>query len=137
MLAAGSCLVTCQVCVGPQQPPRSLHVEQTRVDRLAHAQPRALNTASAAPARRPATHVGLPTYTQPQLPADLNAGFADGSYTAKDEGTASPVDTIIDAATAAGVDFAGVDVCTYRNNLNKVWLGVWVEARTMLPISWC
>jgi hypothetical protein len=32
------------------------------------------------------------------------------------------VDTIIQAAAAAGVDWARVDVCTYRNNLNKLLL---------------
>jgi hypothetical protein len=49
---------------------------------------------------------GLQTFSQPKLPADLNEGFPD-RYTAKDEaGPASPVDTIVEAASGAGVDWA-------------------------------
>jgi hypothetical protein len=51
---------------------------------------------------RPPT--GLPTFKQPRLPADLNAGFPD-RYISKGEGEASPVDTIVEAAGQAGVDW--------------------------------
>lgn len=62
---------------------------------------------------------GLLRFTAPALPADLNEGFED-SYTRKDDTEASPVDTIVQAASAAGVDWSKVSVCTYRNNLNKI-----------------
>ena len=52
--------------------------------------------------RQPTLLAGLLTFQQPQLPADLNAGFPE-LYTAKADGVASPVDTIVEAASAAGV----------------------------------
>lgn len=63
--------------------------------------------------------VGLPTYHKPKLPANLNEGFTT-NYTAKEEGIASPVDTIIQAASAANTDWSSIGICTYRNNLNKI-----------------
>ncbi|WIA33467.1 hypothetical protein OEZ86_006597 [Tetradesmus obliquus] len=64
---------------------------------------------------------GLLPYKPPSLPADLNAGF-ETAYTKKDDWEVSPVDTIIQAGTAAAVDWSKVGLCTYRNNLNKVLL---------------
>lgn len=64
---------------------------------------------------------GLPTYTRPQLPVDLNSGYPD-NYTPKPQGERSPVDTIVQAANGAGVEWRHFDVCTYRNNLNKMLL---------------
>jgi hypothetical protein len=64
---------------------------------------------------------GLLPYSQPKLPADLNAGF-ETSYTKKDDSVSSPVDTIIQAGKAAAVDWSKVGLCTYRNNLNKILL---------------
>lgn len=64
---------------------------------------------------------GLPTYVRPQLPVDLNVGFTT-NYTPKAEGERSPVDTIIQAAAKADVEWSHFDVCTYRNNMNKVLL---------------
>eukprot|EP00882_Tetradesmus_deserticola_P008906 GHRQ01009396.1.p1 GENE.GHRQ01009396.1~~GHRQ01009396.1.p1 ORF type:complete len:230 (+),score=74.13 GHRQ01009396.1:768-1457(+) len=64
---------------------------------------------------------GLLPYSPPSLPADLNDGF-ETAYTQKDDEEASPVDTIIQAGTAAAVDWSKVTLCTYRNNLNKVLL---------------
>lgn len=64
---------------------------------------------------------GLLPYKPASLPADLNAGF-ETAYTKKDDWEVSPVDTIIQAGTAAAVDWSKVGLCTYRNNLNKVLL---------------
>lgn len=64
---------------------------------------------------------GLPTYTRPQLPVDLNSGYPD-NFTPKTQGERSPVDTIVQAANGAGVEWRHFDVCTYRNNLNKILL---------------
>jgi hypothetical protein len=64
---------------------------------------------------------GLLPYSPPSLPADLNVGF-ETEYTKKDDSEPSPVDTIIQAGTAAAVDWSKVGLCTYRNNLNKVLL---------------
>ena len=47
---------------------------------------------------------GLLTFQQPRLPADLNAGFPD-KYISKDDGEASPVDTIVEAGNRAGVNW--------------------------------
>jgi hypothetical protein len=70
---------------------------------------------------RSAACAGLPTYVRPQLPIDLNVGFPN-NYTAKTEGERSPVDTIIQAAAQANVEWSHFDVCTYRNNMNKIIL---------------
>lgn len=51
----------------------------------------------------------------------MNQGYPE-QFTRKQEGAPSPVDTIIQAAGAAAVDWTHFDVCTYRNNLNKVLL---------------
>ncbi|KAF6260603.1 hypothetical protein COO60DRAFT_1505467 [Scenedesmus sp. NREL 46B-D3] len=64
---------------------------------------------------------GLLPYRPPSLPADLNAGF-ETAYTQKDDAEPSPVDTIVQAGTAAEVDWSKVGLCTYRNNLNKILL---------------
>eukprot|EP00879_Flechtneria_rotunda_P007322 GHRR01007681.1.p2 GENE.GHRR01007681.1~~GHRR01007681.1.p2 ORF type:complete len:214 (+),score=61.48 GHRR01007681.1:700-1341(+) len=65
--------------------------------------------------------LGLLQYSAPQLPADLNEGF-EGKYTRKSDTAASPVDPIIQAATAAGIDWSQINICTYRNNLNKLMM---------------
>lgn len=62
---------------------------------------------------------GLPTYSRPQLPVNLNEGFP-AAYTPKPEGAPSPVDTIIEAARSTSIDWTHFDVCTYRNNMNKI-----------------
>eukprot|EP00878_Enallax_costatus_P008175 GHUV01008548.1.p1 GENE.GHUV01008548.1~~GHUV01008548.1.p1 ORF type:complete len:346 (+),score=90.54 GHUV01008548.1:62-1099(+) len=63
---------------------------------------------------------GLLPYRPPeQLPVDLNTGF-ETHYTKKSDSEASPVDHVVQAASAAGVDWSKVDICTYRNNINKV-----------------
>lgn len=54
--------------------------------------------------RIPNGPAGLLTFKEPRLPADLNAGFPD-KYISKDDGEASPVDTIVEAANGAGVDW--------------------------------
>lgn len=85
-------------------------------------QPCSLLTAPPPPHFNP-TKTGLPTYTRPNLPVDLNQGFPH-NYTPKVEGERSPVDTIIQAATAAhsDLDLSSFEVVTYRNNLNKLLL---------------
>jgi hypothetical protein len=52
---------------------------------------------------------------------DLNSGYPD-NYTPKPPSERSPVDTIVQAANGAGVEWRHFDVCTYRNNLNKILL---------------
>jgi len=64
---------------------------------------------------------GLPTYSRPQLPVNLNEGFP-AAYTPKPEGAPSPVDAIIEAARSTSIDWTHFDVCTYRNNMNKILL---------------
>jgi len=53
----------------------------------------------------PTSQPGLHTFSQPRLPVDLNAGYPD-RYTSKtNDAEASPVDTIVEAASSAGVDW--------------------------------
>jgi RAT1-interacting protein len=51
----------------------------------------------------------------------LNQGYPQ-DYTRKQEGLRSPVDTIIQAAAGQSIDWSHFDVCSYRNNLNKILL---------------
>ena len=50
---------------------------------------------------------------------DLNAGYPE-AFVRKPEAESTPIDVVIGGAKEAGLSFAHVHVCTFRNNLNKI-----------------
>lgn len=65
--------------------------------------------------------VGLLDFQHPQLPRDLNEGYPQ-AYVRKPEGECTPVSHIVRAVQQQQGEEAWqhADICTFRNNLNKV-----------------
>ncbi|KAL3138045.1 hypothetical protein ABBQ38_005278 [Trebouxia sp. C0009 RCD-2024] len=62
---------------------------------------------------------GLNCYKRPELPANLGQGYPE-AYTQKDEEASVGVEQVATAVAKAGLQDQ-CDVCTFRNNLNKIF----------------
>jgi hypothetical protein len=65
---------------------------------------------------------GLAAFREPPPKADLNAGYPDAFIRKAEGNEGADVATIIHAARAAGLTWERTNVCTFRNNLNKIAL---------------
>mmetsp|Transcript_21324 Transcript_21324/g.46770 ORF Transcript_21324/g.46770 Transcript_21324/m.46770 type:complete len:441 (-) Transcript_21324:127-1449(-) len=63
---------------------------------------------------------GMPSCeAYPSIPADLNEGYPS-AYIKKPEGVHPGVEPVVEAISRSGTSWEDCDVCTFRNNLNKI-----------------
>ncbi|GAX74219.1 hypothetical protein CEUSTIGMA_g1668.t1 [Chlamydomonas eustigma] len=65
---------------------------------------------------------GMPTFSKPQLPVDLNSGYPHAFVRKENDTDSTPVEVVIRATQHADVSLSQISVCTFRNNLNKILL---------------